>query len=86
MGRFVSENNYETMIIEFIKSNTKKDFVLVNNVEKNKFYNVLKKKTGFDKDKRIKFVGIGYGQELLKKIRENAYGYFHEHEVGGINP
>ena len=27
-----------------------------------------------------------YDQELLKKIRENAYGYFHGHEVGGTNP
>ena len=25
-------------------------------------------------------------QELLMKIRENAYGYFHGHEVGGTNP
>ena len=25
-------------------------------------------------------------QELLKKIRENAYGYLHGHEVGGTNP
>lgn len=22
----------------------------------------------------------------MKKIREDAYGYFHGHEVGGINP
>ena len=27
-----------------------------------------------------------YDKELLKKIRENAYGYFHGHEVGGTNP
>ena len=27
-----------------------------------------------------------YDQELLKKIRENAYGYLHGHEVGGTNP
>ena len=27
-----------------------------------------------------------YDQELLKKIREEAYGYFHGHEVGGTNP
>lgn len=86
VGRFVPENNYETMITEFMKSNTKKDFVLITNVEKNKFYEELKKKTGFDKDKRIKFVGTVYNQELLKKIRENAYGYFHGHEVGGTNP
>lgn len=86
VGRFVPENNYETMITEFMKSNTKKDFVLITNVEHNKFYNQLKEKTEFDKDTRIKFVGTVYDQELLKKIRENAYGYFHGHEVGGTNP
>lgn len=86
VGRFVPENNYETMITEFMKSNTKKDFVIITNVEKNKFYKQLKERTGFDKDSRIKFVGTVYDQELLKKIRENAYGYFHGHEVGGTNP
>ncbi len=86
VGRFVPENNYETMITEFMKSNTKKDFVLITNVEKNKFYEQLRKKTAFDNDSRIKFVGTVYDQELLKKIRENAYGYFHGHEVGGTNP
>ena len=86
VGRFVPENNYETMITEFMKSNTKKDFVLITNVEQNKFYEQLKEKTGFGKDSRIKFVGTVYDQELLKKIRENAYGYFHGHEVGGTNP
>ncbi|NFO11336.1 glycosyltransferase family 1 protein [Clostridium botulinum] len=86
VGRFVPENNYKTMISEFMKSKTNKDFVLITNVEKNKFYEELKQKTGFDKDKRIKFVGTVYDQELLKKIRENAYGYLHGHEVGGTNP
>lgn len=86
VGRFVPENNYETMITEFMKSNTEKDFVLITNVEQNKFYEDLKVKTGFDKDSRVKFVGTVYDQELLKKIRENAYGYFHGHEVGGTNP
>ncbi len=86
VGRFVPENNYETMIREFMKSHTDKDFVLITNVEQNKFYNELKEKTGFDKDNRIKFVGTVYNQELLKKIREEAFGYFHGHEVGGTNP
>lgn len=86
VGRFVPENNYHLMIEEFMKSNTKKDFVLIANIEKNSFYEELKEKTHFDKDKRIKFVGTVYDQELLKKIRENAYGYFHGHEVGGTNP
>lgn len=86
VGRFVPENNYEMMIMEFMKSKTKKDFVLITNIEKNKFYEELKLKTGFDKDKRIKFVGTIYDQEMLKKIREMAYGYIHGHEVGGTNP
>lgn len=86
VGRFVPENNYETMIMEYMKSTTKKDFVLITNIEKNKFYETLKEKTHFEQDDRIKFVGTVYNQELLKKIRENAYGYIHGHEVGGTNP
>lgn len=86
VGRFVPENNYETMIREFMKSDTKKDFVIITNVEANKFYEELKQTTGFEKDQRIKFVGTVYDKELIKKIRENAFAYFHGHEVGGTNP
>ena len=86
VGRFVPENNYEAMIRGFMQSNSKKDFVLITNVEHNKFYEQLRKDTGFDKDPRVKFVGTVYDQELLKYIRENAFAYFHGHEVGGTNP
>ena len=86
VGRFVPENNYEAMIREFIKSKSKKDFILITNVEQNKFYDQLLQETGFDKDPRVKFVGTVYDQELLKYIRENAFAYFHGHEVGGTNP
>ncbi|MFP7412678.1 beta 1-4 rhamnosyltransferase Cps2T [Priestia filamentosa] len=86
VGRFVPENNYELMIREFMASSSKKDLVIISNVEQNNFYQELLSRTGFDKDERIKFVGTVYDQELLKKIREQAYGYFHGHEVGGTNP
>lgn len=86
VGRFVPENNYETMITEFMKSSTKKSLVIITNVEKNKFYNDLNDKTNFEQDNRIKFVGTVYDTELLKKIRECAYAYIHGHEVGGTNP
>lgn len=86
VGRFVPENNYETMIREFMLSDSKKDLVIVTNVEENKFYQKLLQKTGFDQDKRIKFVGTVYDQPLLRYIRENAYAYLHGHEVGGTNP
>lgn len=85
VGRFVPENNYETMIREFMKSRTNKDFALITNVS-DSFLQELKEKTRFDQDPRIKFVGTVYDRELLMKIRENAYGYFHGHEVGGTNP
>ena len=86
VGRFVPENNYETMIREFMASDIDKDLVIITNVEHNKFYDQLKEKTHFNADKRIKFVGTVYDKDLLKYIRENAYGYIHGHEVGGTNP
>ncbi|MDU1567703.1 MAG: DUF1972 domain-containing protein [Clostridium sp.] len=86
VGRFVPENNYKLMIEEFMKSNTKKDFVIITNFENNSFYKELKEITNFQNDNRIKFVGTVYDQELLKKIRENAFAYLHGHEVGGTNP
>ena len=85
VGRFVPENNFETMIREFMKSHSKKNFAIITNTN-DKFLDELEKKLHFKADKRIKFVGTVYDQELLMKIRENAFGYFHGHEVGGTNP
>lgn len=85
VGRFVPENNYEIMIKEYMKSHTQKDFAIITNSD-GKFLAELEEKLKFSKDSRIKFVGTVYDQELLKKIREEAYGYFHGHEVGGTNP
>lgn len=85
VGRFVPENNYETMIKEFMKSNSRRNFAIITNVN-DKFLEQLENKLHFKSDSRIKFVGTVYDQELLMKIRENAYAYFHGHEVGGTNP
>ena len=85
VGRFVPENNYEIMIREFMRSGSEKDFAIITNVN-DKFLEQLEEKLHFKADARIKFVGTVYDQELLMKIRESAYGYFHGHEVGGTNP
>lgn len=85
VGRFVPENNFDIMVREFMKSKTKKDFAIIT-TENTKYAEELQKKYHFTTDKRIKFVGTVYDTDLLKKIRENAYGYFHGHEVGGTNP
>lgn len=86
VGRFVAENNYELIIKEFMASDTKKDLVIVSNVEENNFYKYLLEKTHFDQDKRIKFIGSIYDKETLIYIRKNAYAYIHGHSVGGTNP
>lgn len=86
VGRFVPENNYETVIREFMSSDTDKKLVLITNVEKNKFYEQLLKETDWTKDERIHFAGTVYNQELLLDIRRNACAYIHGHEVGGTNP
>lgn len=85
VGRFVPENNYETMIREFMQSKTDKIFAIITNVN-DKFLAELEAKLHYRSDPRIRFVGTVYDQEFLMKIRENAYAYFHGHEVGGTNP
>ena len=86
VGRFVPENNYETIIREFMSSDTKRDLVIICNHEGNSYFDELRQKTAFDQDERIKFVGTVYNQELLKYIRNHAFAYLHGHEVGGTNP
>lgn len=85
VGRFVPENNYETMIREYMSSNSPRKLAIITNVNP-RFLDDLESRLHFRKDPRIRFVGTVYDQELLMKIRENAYAYFHGHEVGGTNP
>ncbi|ALF27802.1 glycosyl transferase [Streptococcus intermedius] len=86
VGRFVPENNYESIIREFMKSQTQRDLLIVCNHQGNAYFEELRQKTNFDQDERIKFVGTVYDQELLKYIRNQAFAYIHGHEVGGTNP
>lgn len=86
LGRFVPENNYELVIRGFMQSKTAKALVIICNVEENKFYKELKQRTGFENDKRIKFVGSLYDRKILNFIRQNACAYIHGHSVGGTNP
>lgn len=83
--RFVPENSFEVIIREFMAAKSAHDLVIITTVN-DKFLSKLKKRLHFEKDKRIKFAGTVYDQELLKKIRENAYGYIHGHTAGGTNP
>ena len=64
VGRFVPENNFETMIREFMKSKTDKDFAIITTKD-DKFLTELDSKLHFSKDKRIKFVGTVYDLSLI---------------------
>lgn len=86
VGRFVPENNYESIIREFMSSATSRDLVIITNPDNERFYRDLRRRTGLERDARVKFVGTVYDAQLLRKIRENAYAYLHGHEVGGTNP
>ena len=85
VGRCVPENNYGTMLREFMKSGTERKFILITN-RNDRLIRDLDEETGFSKDERIVFAGPVYNRELLAQIRENAYAYLHGHEVGGTNP
>jgi rhamnosyltransferase len=86
VGRFVPENNYETAIREFMKSNTRRDLIIITNHKNSAYFEKLKHLTNFERDYRVKFVGTVYDRDLLNYIRENAFAYIHGHEVGGTNP
>lgn len=85
VGRLVPENNFETILREYMNSSTSKCLVLITTYDST-FLTLLDEKLHFSLDRRIRFVGSVYDVELLKKIRENAYAYLHGHSVGGTNP
>lgn len=86
VGRFVPENNYEAIIRNFMASDTTRDLVIITNHQGNPYFDKLREITGFEQDKRVKFVGTVYDKETLTAIRQQAFAYIHGHAVGGTNP
>ncbi|GAB2021303.1 glycosyltransferase family 1 protein [Pseudolactococcus yaeyamensis] len=86
VGRFVPENNYEAIIRNFMASDTTRDLVIITNHQGNPYFDKLREITGFEQDKRVKFVGTIYDKETLTAIRQQAFAYIHGHAVGGTNP
>ena len=84
-SRLVPENSYETMLREYMRSHTRRPLVLITTKDR-AYLEVLKKKTGFEGDGRIRFSDPVYDRDLLRKIRENAFANLHGHTVGGTNP
>ena len=85
VGRLVPENNFETVIREFLHAQTERKLILITN-ENERFRRKLEEKYRLSNDPRIVFAGPEYDQDLLLQIRQNAFAYIHGHEVGGTNP
>ena len=84
-GRLVPENNFETILREYMKSSIQRPLVLLT-TENDRYLRRLDRKLRWKDDPRIRFARPVYDGELLKKIRENAFGSIHGHSVGGTNP
>ena len=85
VGRLVPENNYETILREFMASDTRRALILITD-RNGKMLRRLEETLHFSTDGRVRFAGPVYDEALLYKIRENACAYIHGHEVGGTNP
>ena len=83
MARMEPENNVETILEGFHKSNSSKNFVVIGNAE-NRFGKYLINR--FKNDDRIDFAGPIFDQGEVNDLLKKAYIYFHGHSVGGTNP
>jgi len=83
IARMEPENNVETILDGYVKSNCKHPFIVIGKTE-NKFGNYLKDR--FKNKDNIRFIGGIYDIELLNNLRYYAQLYFHGHSVGGTNP
>ncbi len=85
VGRCVPEDNFETIIREFMCSSTRRSLLLITDNNEG-MLTKLEENLHYSADPRVHFCGTVYDEPLLQKIRENAFAYFHGHEVGGTNP
>ncbi len=83
--RFVPENNVYHILKNFIKSKTKKKFLLVGGDHYHGKY-CSKIKQISKKDDRILLTGFIYDKKLIDTLLYNTFAYIHGNEVGGTNP
>jgi len=83
--RFVPENNVYYILKNFIRSKTKKKFILIGGDHYHgKYCSKIKKIC--KKDNRIILTGFIYDKKEIDTLLFNAFAYIHGNEVGGTNP
>lgn len=83
MARMEPENNIETILEGFNKSNSTKSFKVLGNTD-NRFGKFITNR--FANDERIQFKGAIFDTPKVRSLQNNSYLYFHGHSVGGTNP
>ena len=83
VARLEPENSIEIILEGFLKSSSKRTFVVIGN-NGTKYGDYLKNK--FSKFQNINFWGSIYDINKLNNIRYYSCLYFHGHTVGGTNP
>jgi glycosyltransferase involved in cell wall biosynthesis len=83
MARMEPENNIETILEGFNKSNSDKKFKVLGDTD-NRFGKFITHK--FNNDDRIEFKGSIFENATIRALQNNSYLYFHGHSVGGTNP
>jgi glycosyltransferase involved in cell wall biosynthesis len=81
--RIEPENNLETTIAGFLKSNLPR-YIIIGNWNHSAFSRALREK--YAGEPRLQFLDPIYDQSLIARYRENCTIYFHGHSVGGTNP
>ena len=83
IGRLIPDNNADLIIKGYLKSNSKKNLVIVGDVPYKDLYSSNLKKI---KDQRLIFTGYVKDQDSLAELYHNCYVYIHGHQFGGTNP
>jgi glycosyltransferase involved in cell wall biosynthesis len=87
VARLEPENNIHTIVEGYVKSDTKKPLVIVGNFLSADYEKSIRDIIdGAPEDKKVVLTGGIYNQTALNMLRQNCFGYFHGHSVGGTNP
>ncbi len=85
--RLEPNNNVETILNGFIKSESNKSLAIIGDFSCEEDYEkTLQSILNDNHEKKIIFTGGIYDQDHLNMFRQNCFGYIHAHSIGGTNP
>ena len=83
IARLEQENNVQMIIDGFLATDLNTSLVVTGNYDRG-YGNTIYKR--YSKNKKIRFLGSVYNQNILFNLRHFSKALFHGHSVGGTNP